>query len=122
MVTISRLTTLTLIGACAVGLSGCLYLEDNITQYAQRSDKLTLSAGNSTASNEAIHMVDPWPRASADRRIPTNGERMAGAYERYRNPEKPPRPALIIPPAVVTTAQGAGGAAGGAGAAAAPTK
>ena len=124
MVSISRLTTLTLIGACAVGLSGCLYLEDNITQYAQRSDKLTLSAGNATASNEAIHMVDPWPRASADRRIPTNGERMAGAYERYRNPDKPAPRAIISPPMVIMTQGGAGGAAAGysGGAGAAPTK
>jgi len=116
MVSISRLTTLTLIGACAVGLSGCLYLEDNLTQYAQRNEKVTLSAGNSAAANEAIHTVDPWPRASADRRIPANGERMAGAYERYRNPDKlPPRP-MIIPPAVIVVGGGAG--AGGAGAAA----
>ena len=34
--------------------------------------------------------LDPWPRASANRRIPANGERMAGAYERYRNVDKPP--------------------------------
>ena len=121
MVSISRLTSLTILAVLATGLSGCLYLEDNITQYAQRNDKITLSAGNTSAANEAIHTVDPWPRASADRRIPANGERMAGAYERYRNPDKPsPRP-IIFPPmtGAMGGAMGAGGAAAG-GAAAAP--
>ena len=110
MVSISRLTRLTILTAFAAGLSGCLHLEDNATQYAQRSDKITLSAGNSVAANEAIHMVDPWPRASADRRIPANGERMAGAYERYRNVDKPAPKPTINPPTVT----GGSGAVGGA--------
>ncbi len=108
MNTISRLTSLTLVTAFAAGLAGCNHLEDNITQYAQRTDKVTLSAGNAKDTNAAIHTIDPWPRASADRRIPANGERMAGAYERYRNVDKvSPRP-MINPPIV---SQGASTAA-----------
>ena len=119
MTSISRLTRITILTAFAVGLAGCMHWEDPIAQYAKRSDKLTLSAGNSVASNEAIHVVDPWPRASADRRIPANGERMAGAHERYRNVDKStPRP-MIIPPSVVVSG---GGTAGGAAPAAAPIK
>lgn len=116
MISIGRLTSLTILTAFAAGLAGCNHLEDNVTQYAQRSEYVTLSAGNAQNANLAIHMVDPWPRASADRRIPANGERMAGAYERYRNVEKQtPRP-MIIPPGVVVTG------AGGIGASGSPTK
>ena len=98
MITISRLTSMTLVTALAAGLAGCNHLEDNVTQYAQRSDKITLSAGNAKDANAAIHIIDPWPRASADRRIPANGERMAGAYERYRNVDKlAPRAVINVP-------------------------
>jgi hypothetical protein len=103
MYTISRLTSLTILMAFAASLSACNHLEDNVTQYTQRTDKVTLSAGNAKDANAAIHVIDPWPRASADRRIPANGERMAGAYERYRNVNTtvlPPRPPIITPPIV----------------------
>ena len=103
MITIGRLTSLTILTAMATSLGGCLYLEDNLTQYAQRSDKLTLSAGNAQATNEAVQMIDPWPPASANRRIPTNGERVAGAIERYRNVDKAPPKPTISPPGVLIT-------------------
>ena len=109
MKSIGRLTSFTILTAFAVGLAGCNHLEDNITQYTQRTDKVTLSAGNANASNVAIHMVDPWPRASADRRIPANGERMAGAYERYRNVDKQPPKPQINPPSIGTAGGGATG-------------
>src|SRR5476649_1429560 len=100
MNTIIRLTSLTLVTALAAGLAGCMHAEDPVTQYVQRTDKITLSAGNAKDANAAIHIIDPWPRASADRRIPANGERMAGAYERYRNVDKipAPRPVTLYPP------------------------
>jgi len=114
MSSISRLTSLALLTALAVVLAGCMHAEDPITQYTKRADTITLSAGNAAATNEAIQTIDPWPRASANRNIPGNGERMAGAYERYRNVDKvPPRP-MLNPPYV-----GTGGAMGGAGGAAA---
>jgi len=94
-----------------------MHAEDPITQYTQRADAITLSVGNAAAANEAIQTIDPWPRASASRNIPGNGERMAGAYERYRNVDKvPPRP-MLNPPYVAIM----GGAMGG-GAGATPTK
>lgn len=117
MLLISRLTRLTILTVLAAGLSGCMHLEDNVTQYVQRTDKITLSAGNDVASNEAIQTIDPWPRASADRRIPANGERMAGAHERYRDVTKQaPRP--MINPPVCAGCTGPAGGAGGAGGAA----
>jgi hypothetical protein len=101
MTMISRLTTMTLLTALAAGLAGCMHAEDPVTKYLQRTDKITLSAGNAKDANAAIHMIDPWPRASADRRIPANGERMVGAYERYRNVDKQlQRPVMLYPPDV----------------------
>jgi ABC-type uncharacterized transport system auxiliary subunit len=110
MNTIIRLTSLTLLTALAAGLAGCMHAEDSMTQYIQRTDKVALGAGNAKEANAAIHVIDPWPRASADRRIPANGERMAGAYERYRNVDKPsPRP-LLNPPNVTPSTSSAAAA------------
>ena len=111
---IGRLASLTILTGLAIGLAGCMHAEDPVTQYIQRSDKVTLSAGNARDANAAIHVLDPWPRASASRRIPANGERMAGAHERYRDVSKPaPRP-TINPPTMTLTGGGGGGAGGGA--------
>jgi ABC-type uncharacterized transport system auxiliary subunit len=111
MTSISRLTSLTLLTALATGLAGCMHAEDPVTQYIQRSDKVTLSAGNANQANLAIHMVDPWPRASADRRIPANGQRMSDTYERYRDVTKvPPRP-VLNPPNVSPSTGGAASSA-----------
>ena len=114
MNTIIRLTSLTLVTALAAGLAGCMHAEDPVTRYVQRTDKVALGAGNAKDANAAIHVIDPWPRASADRRIPANGERMAGAYERYRNVDKPsPRPILSPPNTTASTSSAASAAAGG---------
>jgi ABC-type uncharacterized transport system auxiliary subunit len=113
MNTVSRITRLMLATALAAGLAGCNHLEDNVTQYVQRTDKVTVSAGNAKDANAAIHIIDPWPRASADRRIPANGERMAGAHERYRNVEKVVPLPKINPPNVTPSTGGATATAGG---------
>lgn len=110
MTTIGRLTRILLLTALGAGLAGCLHLEDSITQYTERSDKVVLSTGNAKDANVAMHMIDPWPRSSADRRLPAEGQRMVGAVERYRDPNKqPPQPPRITPPQV----QGAGTSASG---------
>jgi hypothetical protein len=36
------------------------------------------------AADKVTHMVDPWPRDSANRDIAFNGEKMQTAVERYR--------------------------------------
>jgi hypothetical protein len=123
MTTISRLTSLTLLTALAAGLAGCMHAEDPVTQYIQRSDKITLSAGNANDANLAIQTIDPWPRASANRRIPANGERMAGAHERYRDVSKqPPRPIISPPSLVLSGGAGGGGGASAGGGGAAPAR
>jgi len=62
--------------AAAPLLSGCMYLDHRET--------VSFAAGDAPASNKVIHMVNPWPPYAGDRNIAFNGERMAGAAERYR--------------------------------------
>jgi len=86
--------------------------EDFVQEYTQRSDKVTLSAGDDQAVNTRIHTRDPWPPYVADRRIPASGERMAGAVERYRDVSKlknAPKPLEVQS----TGASGGGGNSGG---------
>src|SRR6201993_3930600 len=68
------------------------------SQYIQRSDTITLGAGNAKNVNAATHVIDPWPRYVGNRRIPANGERMVGAVERYRDVSKLPRAPRPIAP------------------------
>ena len=69
--------TLALVGALAV-LASC-------SEYVDRRDSISLSAGNAVATDIDTQMVDPWPPASADRNIAFNGQKMQSAVQRYRN-------------------------------------
>jgi hypothetical protein len=60
------------------------YPEESFRDYTERTDKVTLSAGDDQEVNTRIQEIDPWPRYVGNRKIPTSGERMAGAVERYR--------------------------------------
>ena len=121
MTTISRFASFTALTLWATGFSACAQAHDPVwdpvTQYIQRSDTITLSAGNAKNANAAIHVIDPWPRASANRNIPANGQRMSDAYERYRDVSKRAPIAIISPPTLLGGAGGVGGGGGGAGAA-----
>jgi hypothetical protein len=55
------------------------------SEYLDRRDTIAKSGGNAVATNIVTHMVDPWPRASANRNIAFNGVRIESAFERYRN-------------------------------------
>ena len=92
------------LGAC----SG-LYGDDEFGRYGQRSDKVTLSAGDAAQVNATTHTLDPWPPGVGDRRIPANGERMVRAIERYRR-----GPAQAAPQNPGAVGPGAGPADGGA--------
>jgi hypothetical protein len=72
--------------AAAVLLGGCGYgtYEYPPAQYVNRSQTITMSAGNAQEINEATQVIDPWRREARKRRIPANGERMVNAAERYR--------------------------------------
>jgi hypothetical protein len=86
---------------------------DAAQPYAQRADKVTLSAGNAQAVNTRIHEVDPWPRNVGDKHIFANGQRMADAVWRFRCGKEPqiplPNEDIISFSAQGSTAAGAGG-------------
>jgi hypothetical protein len=71
-------------------LAGCSDL------YYDRREGIALSAGDAAATNKVTQMVDPWPRASSNRNIAFNGEKMQTAVERYRTNK-------VIPPVNATT-------------------
>lgn len=79
------------VAGLAVGLGGCwgqLYEPPGI-QYFQRTDTITLGAGDAKDANAAINVIDPWAPHSANVRIPGQGERMVNAIEQY-NKSRPP--------------------------------
>ena len=71
MRTIVLATVLAILGGCS--------------EYLDRRDTIAKSGGNAVATNIVTYMVDPWPRASANRNIAFNGARIESAFERYRN-------------------------------------
>jgi hypothetical protein len=83
------------------GLGGCMQITepimDSAQQYTQRADSVTLSAGNAKEVNTRIHEIDPWPRYAGNTAISSNGERMAGAVERYRDVSKLSRAPKPLP-------------------------
>ena len=72
------------IGSCN-GLAG----HDEMDRYFQRSDTITLSAGNAKEVNAITHTINPWPPGVGDRRIVSDGRRAVGAVERYGNTQRP---------------------------------
>jgi hypothetical protein len=77
------IAVLALAAACGGCWSGVY--EDPAAEYLHRSNTITLSAGNAKDVNATTHIIDPWPRYAANRRIPAHGERMAHAIERYKS-------------------------------------
>jgi len=77
------------LGTLLAALTGC-------SEYLDRRDTIALSGGNAVATNEVSQMVDPWPRASADKNIGFNGAKMESAVERYRT-------GRVIPPQGIGT-------------------
>ena len=65
-----RLLTLAsiLAGLLVGGCSG-LWGDDEIERYAQRTDRITMSAGDAKEVNAVTHMNHPWPPGVGDRRI-----------------------------------------------------
>ena len=70
--------------AAAVLLGGCSDL------YFDRRDTVTFAAGDAPESNKVTHIIDPWPRMAANRRLETDGTRMQRAIERYRTNKTTP--------------------------------
>jgi hypothetical protein len=70
--------------AFAALLGGCADI------YYDRRESITFHAGDAAATNKVTHMIDPWPRAAANRNIEANGERVQRAVERYRTNKTTP--------------------------------
>jgi hypothetical protein len=72
-------------------LSGCygLYGHDEVDRYFQRSDTITMSAGNAKQVNAVTHTIHPWPQNVGDRRIAYDARRVGAAVTRYGNATQP---------------------------------
>ena len=68
----------------ALALAGVLVALAGCSEYLDRRDTIALSGGNAVATDKVTQMVDPWPRASANKNIAFNGPKMQTAVERYR--------------------------------------
>jgi hypothetical protein len=80
-------------------LAGCSDL------YYDRRETVSFAANDAVASAQATQTIDPWPRASSNRNIESNGARVAGAIERYRTGQ------IIQPKGMNTSSAGYGGQA-----------
>jgi hypothetical protein len=72
-------------------LGGCygLYGHDEVDRYFQRSDTITMSAGDAKQVNAVTHTINPWPRYVSDRRIATDARRTGAAITRYSTTTRP---------------------------------
>ena len=73
-----------LLGGC-YGLAG----HDEMDRYFQRSDTITMSAGDAKQVNAVTHTIHPWPRNVGDRRIAYDARRVGAAVTRYGNTKQP---------------------------------
>ena len=82
------------LGSCN-GLAG----NDEMDRYFQRSDTITLSAGDAKQANAVTHTINPWPSYVGDRRIVSEAAKTRGAIVRYRSGTQPrdPLPAFGEP-------------------------
>jgi len=117
MAKISRSIASIALAATCGGCWGPNY-EGPAAQYVNRSDTITLSAGNAKDINATTHTIDPWPRRVANRRIPGNGERMTHAIGNYRGGppaanQGPSGPQVIGIPVGAATPTSSPGATGG---------
>jgi hypothetical protein len=84
---IAAILTVLSIGGC-----GGLWGNDQFARYSQRSDAITMSAGNAKEVNAITHTYHPWPPGVYDRQIATDSPRMQRALERYRRGLRPNDP------------------------------
>ncbi|HLN07475.1 MAG TPA: hypothetical protein VK281_00685 [Xanthobacteraceae bacterium] len=76
----------TLILGTVLGMTLCACSD----MYYDRRESITFQAGDAVRANVIAQTIDPWSRASADRHIDYNGERMQRAIERYRTNKTTP--------------------------------
>ena len=102
------------VGGCATNVVPTYQIYnpvDGVQEYTQRADTVTLSAGDAQDVNARVQEIDPWPRYVGNKRIDANGQRMAGAVERYRDVTKQRQGPTPLP--LVSSTQGSSGGGGG---------
>jgi hypothetical protein len=74
-----------------LALGGCygLYGHDEVDRYFQRSDAITMSAGDAKQANAVTHTIHPWPRYVNDRRLAYDARRVGSAVTRYGGQRQP---------------------------------
>ncbi len=84
-----RIRLLVLIPALSLG--GCygLYGNDEGERYFQRSDTITMSAGNPKEVNAVTHTITPWPPYVGDRKLAYDARRVGSAVTRYGTNRQP---------------------------------
>ncbi len=85
-------TIASILGAFMVAGCSGLWGDDEFERYSQRTDSITMSAGDAKEVNAVTHMYSPWPPGVGDRRIVTDSAHMQRALERYRRGSTPPDP------------------------------
>ncbi|MCK1658459.1 hypothetical protein [Bradyrhizobium sp. 151] len=73
-----------LLGGC-YGVAG----HDEVDRYFQRSNSITMTAGDAKQVNAVTHTIHPWPRYVGDRRIAYDARRVGSAVTRYGNTQQP---------------------------------
>jgi hypothetical protein len=112
---VSKLRAIVLCGAIATGLAGCSGgppFDDPIAPYLQRTQTISLGAGDAKEANAAIQTIDPWPPYAYNTRIPGNGQRLADAVERYQDVSKLSKAPKPIEPDFSKSIGISGGASG----------
>jgi hypothetical protein len=90
--TVRSSTIIAILAALAVGGCSGLWGNDEFERYSQRTDAITMSAGDAKEVNAVTHTYHPWPPGVYDRQIVADGPRMQRALERYRRAARPPDP------------------------------
>ncbi len=61
------------------------------SEYVARREGVSIYSGDAVMGNRVVQLVDPWPRAAADRNIAYDGTVMSRAVRRYHE-------GRVIPP------------------------
>lgn len=56
-------------------------------RYLSRRDAITLGAGDASATNQATHTINPWPRDAKNTVIESDGKRVLVGVKRYQRNE-----------------------------------
>jgi hypothetical protein len=72
-------------------LAGCygLYGHDEMDRYFQRSETITMSAGDAKQVNAVAQTIHPWPSYVSDRRLAYDARRVGSAVQRYGTQQRP---------------------------------